>query len=121
MSFTLPSGRPRLLLKEKSVTPENGVAPACVSRSPGVSDLRTSAVNDETPNAAEAGGAANPIAAARMSAAEIPRLIRGAQDSYAVSAAAGGSSSSRAASVTSVGLRPLVIVSFLTTHLRTSR
>src|SRR3954454_19112770 len=74
MSLTLPSGNSRLLLNEKSVTPENGVAPACVSRSPGVFDLSTSALNEDTPNAADAGGAANPTAAATTAAVAIPCL-----------------------------------------------
>src|SRR3954469_656571 len=74
MSLTLPSGSSPLLLNEKSVTPENGVEPARVSRSPGVFDLRTSALKLETPNAAEAGVAAKPISAATTVAHAIPCL-----------------------------------------------
>jgi hypothetical protein len=47
-----------VLLKVKSVTPSYGVEPAWVARSPGVADLRTSALKSCTPNAADADGAA---------------------------------------------------------------
>src|SRR4051812_89182 len=75
MFLTLPSGPRPFVLNVKSVTPSYGLAPACVSRSPGVDDLRTSALNASTPKAAWAAGAATPSVSTAASAARIPLLF----------------------------------------------